>query len=85
MLSASTEFSLDEFSIVPWFASSPAANYSEFNLDVVGGTWVTEALVLYAGYNYIRARDNNNRVSDSEISLDLVYKWLVHGICNQVR
>ncbi len=78
LASVSTEFSVDEFSIVPWVADSAAADYSEFNLNVVYGSRLAEDLILYMGYNYIHARLIDDRVNDNEISLDLAYKLMKH-------
>lgn len=78
LLSASTEFSIDEFSVVPWIAAGDNAGYTEFNLNVVNGSRLTEKLVLYLGYNYIYAKAPEGEFNDNEISLDLVYKWLEH-------
>jgi hypothetical protein len=73
--SVSTEFAIDEFSVVPWFATSPSADYSEFNLNIVYGAQLAQGLVIYAGYNRIQARDNGVSGDDNEISLDLAYKF----------
>ena len=75
LVSASTEFAIDEFSVVPWLAASPAADYAEFNLNIVYGFKLADAVVIYAGYNRIQARDNGVSSDDNEISLDLAYKF----------
>ena len=75
LLSVSTEFTLDKISIVPWIANNSSADYSEFNLNIVYGATLAEALTLYGGYNYIRADDSGDKASDNEISLDLAYNW----------
>ncbi len=74
LVSVSSEFAMDEFSVVPWFATSPSADYSEFNLNIVYGTKLAQGLIIYAGYNRIHARDNGVSGDDNEISLDLAYK-----------
>lgn len=78
LVSVSTEFSIDEFSVIPWFADSAAADYSEFNLNIVNGARLTNSLVLYAGYSYVYSRFSGGKGSDNEIGLDLVYKWFKH-------
>ena len=78
LASVSTEFSVDEFSVIPWVADSAAADYSEFNLNVIYGSRLTEDLILYAGYNYIHARLIDDRANDNEVSLDLTYKLKKH-------
>ena len=78
LASVSTEFSVDEFSIVPWIADSAGADYSEFNLNIIYGSRLAEDLILYMGYNYIHARLIDDRVNDNEISLDLAYKLMEH-------
>ncbi len=78
LVSASTEFSIDEFGVVPWIADSAASDYSEFNLNVVYGSRLTEKIVLYAGYNYVYARFQGEKFNDNEISLDLAYNWIQH-------
>ena len=74
LVSASTEFAIDEFSVVPWFAASPASDYAEFNLNIVHGFKLADTLLIYAGYNRIQARDHGVSSDDNEISLDLAYK-----------
>ncbi|MFW2373363.1 MAG: hypothetical protein ACN4GM_09615 [Gammaproteobacteria bacterium] len=71
LVSLSTEFTMGEFSVIPWIADSPSADYSEFNLNVVYGTKLSENLDMHIEYNHIRARDADVRASDNEISLDL--------------
>ena len=78
LASISTEFSVDEFSVIPWVADSAAADYSEFNLNVIYGSRLTEDLILYTGYNYIHARLIDDSANDNEISLDLAYKLMQH-------
>lgn len=78
LISASSEFALDEFSVVPWIAASPDEDYTEINLNVVYGTTLTEDVVVYAGYNRVHSRDSGINANDNEISLDLAYKWVKH-------
>ncbi|MGB5398535.1 MAG: hypothetical protein WBN96_15420 [Gammaproteobacteria bacterium] len=75
LVSVSSEFAIDELSVVPWFATSPSADYSEFNLNIVYGTQLAQGLIIYAGYNRIQAKDNGVSGNDNEISLDLAYKF----------
>lgn len=78
LVSASTEFSIDEFSVVPWVADGAAVDYSEFNLNIVYGSRLSESLILYTGYNYVHGRFKGENDTDNEISLDLAYKWVKH-------
>jgi hypothetical protein len=78
LVSASTEFSIEEFSVIPWIADSAATDYSEFNLNVIYGTRLTQSLIFYVGYNYIYARFSDEKANDNEISLDLAYEWFKH-------
>ena len=78
LLSASTEFSVDEFYIIPWLADSIGVDYSEFNLNVIYGSKLSEDIILYTGYNFVHAEFLGERASDNEISLDLAYKWIKH-------
>lgn len=78
LLSASTEFKVDEFSIVPWIADGVNTDYSEFDLNVVYGSRLTENLVLYTGYTYLHIRSSGDRTNDNEVSLDLTYSWMKH-------
>ncbi len=78
LLSASTEFNVDEFSVVPWVADGIGIDYSEFNLNIVYGSRLTENLVLYTGYNFLHSRFLGDSENDNEISFDLAYKWFKH-------
>ena len=78
LVSVSTEFSVEEFSVVPWVAGSGDIDYSEFNLNVVYGSRFTEKLTLYTGYNYVYTRSFGENTDDNEISFDLAYNWLKH-------
>lgn len=74
LLSASSEFLIDDLTVVPWIAVSPDTDYSEFNLNLVYGFSLTEDLVVYAGYTYLQARLEEEKASDNEISLAMDYK-----------
>jgi len=78
LVSLSTEFSIDGFSIVPWIADGVDTNYEEFNLNVIYANELTTSLVLYTGYNYIHSRPYGARDDDNEINLDFAYQWLKH-------
>jgi hypothetical protein len=76
LISASSEFIIDEVSFVPWYGYSSGADYSELNLNFIYGIRPTNDFAVYFGYNHIRARDQDYRASDNEISFDMVYKLL---------
>lgn len=78
LVSLSSEFSIDGFSIVPWIADGVDTDYEEFNLNVVYANELTESLAFYTGYNYIHTRAFGERGDDNEINIDFVYKWLKH-------
>lgn len=78
LVSISSEFAWDGFSVIPWIADSPAADYSEFNLNIIYGTRLLKNIEIYAGYNHIQTRDSGIDTSDNEISLDLAYTPLKH-------
>ena len=78
LISASTEFSIDEFSVIPWVADGVGIDYSEFNLNIVSGSRLAENLVLYMGYSFVHSRSLGTRTNDNEISLDLAYKLMEH-------
>lgn len=71
LVSMSSEFTMDGLSVIPWIADSPAADYSEFNLNLIYGTKLLDNLEIYLGYNHIRSRDSGVDSNDNEISLDL--------------
>lgn len=73
LVSVATEFTVDDFSVIPWIADSPGADYSEFNLNMVYGRELLEELEIYIGYNHIQARDSGDDVKDNEISLELAF------------
>jgi hypothetical protein len=76
LVSISSEFNVGEtISVVPWFADSPGADYREFNLSFVGGTRLTDDILLYAGYTWLYARAQDESANDDEVSLSLVYEW----------
>jgi hypothetical protein len=76
LVSISSEFNLGEaFTIIPWLADSPDTDYSEFNLSFIGGTRLTEHILLYAGYTWLYARAEAESANDDEISLGMDYDW----------
>ena len=76
LVSLSSDLTIDDVNFVPWVAHSPGADYTELNLNVVYATTLTEKLAASIGYNHIRARYQDERATDNEISLDLGYKLL---------
>jgi hypothetical protein len=76
LLSASSEFILDEVNFIPWYAYSAGADYSELNLNFIYGIRPTVNTAIYFGYNHIRARLLDERANDNEISLDVVHKLM---------
>jgi len=73
LLSASTEFTYEDLSIIPWIANGVGANYTEFNLNVVYGIKLLDNLEAFAGYNFIQSRESGEHGNDNEVSLDLTY------------
>jgi hypothetical protein len=76
LLSASTEFKVDGFSIVPWLADGVNTDYTEFDLNVIYASTLTKSFVLYTGYTYVHTRSSGDATNDNELSLDLTYSWL---------
>ncbi len=75
MTSVSSEFTLNGLSIVPWFASSPVANYKEIDLNIVYSHTLSETLEMYLGYTGIITDDKTSHARDNELSFDLAYDW----------
>lgn len=76
LVSISSEFIIGEANLIPWYAYSPGADYTELNLNLIYGIRPTEESAVYFSYNHIRARYLGERADDNEISLDLVHKLL---------
>lgn len=76
IISASSEFTIDRFNIIPWIANSPDTHHSEFNLNIIYATKLAKDIKLYAGYSHIQLRDTGIDASDNEISLDLAFSRL---------
>ncbi len=74
IVSLSSEFVIDNLSIIPWIADSPGTDYSEFNLNIVYGFKLNDQLDIYTGYNHIQAREAGVSSNDNELSVDLAYK-----------
>lgn len=73
MISASTEFTYRNLSIVPWVADGIDTDYSEANLNLIYGMKLSDDLELYAGYNLLHAREGGVSNTDGELSLDAAY------------
>lgn len=78
LFSLSSEFTIDDVTFAPWLAHSPAADYSEVNLNFVYSTYLAQNLVASLGYNHLRFRDQGENTSDNEISFDLGYQMQQH-------
>jgi hypothetical protein len=57
-------------------AHSPGADYTEINLNLIYATALADNLAMSVGYNHIRARYQDERATDNEISFDMGYKLL---------
>lgn len=78
LVSLSTEFVIDNLTVIPWIAGSPGADYSEFNLNLVYGFNLSDHLDLYVDYTYVFTHDSNNDDHDHEIGLELAYQIRKH-------
>jgi hypothetical protein len=73
IVSISSEFDYQGVIIVPWFAKGIAADYSEYNVNIIYKLALLDNLEMFLGYNYIKAQDASIDSNDTEISVDLVY------------
>lgn len=78
LFSLSSEFAIDDVAFVPWLAHSPAADYTELNLNFIYSTFIAQNLAASLGYTHLRFYDQGEDTTDNEVSLDLGYQLLQH-------